>query len=192
MTDRYLIRLRSPRACDCGDHGFIPLQNWMTALISPEDVDKCRSFGWNAQNRIQNFYVRSSTKKARKYLHRYILCAKENQIVDHISRDTMDNRRENLRFVTPSESSYNTVNPNKCGYKGVTRYSHGYFSSYRKNRKAVHIGCYKTALEAAVAYDHIVSGLPEPRKTNLEIGRITGLQFLTVTPNRKGNRFRAG
>lgn len=53
-------------------------------------------------------------------LHRIIMGAKKQQLVDHINRNTLDNRKNNLRFVNRSQNSQNR----KC--KGI---------SYDKSRK---------------------------------------------------------
>src|SRR5271167_2965505 len=40
-------------------------------------------------------------------IHRLVMDAREGQEVDHINRDKLDNRRENLRFCTHSENMQN-------------------------------------------------------------------------------------
>ena len=54
-------------------------------------------------------------------LHRLIMKASPGDIVDHINRDTFDNRRINLRLVSLSENVRNSKIPtnNKSGTKGV-------------------------------------------------------------------------
>lgn len=54
-------------------------------------------------------YLRGQDAKTKKltYLHRIIANAKPGQIVDHINRDTYDNRRCNLRIATRSENAIN-------------------------------------------------------------------------------------
>ena len=56
-------------------------------------------------------------------LHHLVLPSKykEGLLVDHINRDTRDNRKENLRYVSRFESGINRGNmsDNKSGHKGV-------------------------------------------------------------------------
>jgi hypothetical protein len=44
-------------------------------------------------------------------------------VIDHINRDRLDNRRENLRICTPLQNSYNRSKPKNSGktFKGVTK-----------------------------------------------------------------------
>ena len=59
-------------------------------------------------------------------LSRYIMNAREGEIVDHKNRDKLDNRRENLRIATQRQNILNSVNKNKSGYFGVSvRFQNG-------------------------------------------------------------------
>lgn len=56
-------------------------------------------------------------------LSRFVVDAPRGLVVDHINHDTMDNRKENLRVIEPSENSMNRVGPNKnsvSGYRNVS------------------------------------------------------------------------
>jgi hypothetical protein len=77
----------------------------------PATVDECdlhlfTTIGFSDNG---NGYLRGGDPRTGKnvYLHRLIAGAKPGQIVDHINRDTYDNRRCNLRFVTRSENALN-------------------------------------------------------------------------------------
>jgi hypothetical protein len=62
-------------------------------------------------------------RKKKKYfsLPRYILKAKKGQIVDHINRNPLDNRRENLRIVNARQNVLNRRMRSNTGYIGVSR-----------------------------------------------------------------------
>ncbi len=52
-------------------------------------------------------------------LSRFIMGAKKGEVVDHIDRNTLNNRRENLQIVTPRQNSLNKVVKNNTGLIGV-------------------------------------------------------------------------
>lgn len=87
------------------------------------------------------------------HLHRLIV---DFEIVDHINRNKLDNRKANLRSATHGQNRTNSgpQKRNRSGYKGVYPRGNG---SYRvrlmSNGKIVHIGVYKDPVEAALAYD---------------------------------------
>lgn len=56
-----------------------------------------------------------------RYLHREIMGADANTVVDHINGDKLDNQRKNLRLCTQQQNSYNSRLPdnNLSGVKGV-------------------------------------------------------------------------
>jgi hypothetical protein len=88
------------------------------------------------------------------YLHRYIMKPPKGFQVDHINRDTLDNRRENLRICSPSQNSCNT-RKRHGKYKGVhfsTR-TNKWVAQITKNRKCHHIGSFESEEDAARAYN---------------------------------------
>jgi len=76
------------------------------------------------------------------------------KIVDHIDQDKTNNRIENLRESTRSGNGANRKKYSRTReYKGVERRGGSYRSRIRKDGKEYHIGSFKTAKEAAIAYD---------------------------------------
>lgn len=55
------------------------------------------------------------------YLHHFIMGKMKGFIIDHINRNSLDNRRSNLRFITQRENCTNTkLNKNNTsGHKGI-------------------------------------------------------------------------
>lgn len=64
-------------------------------------------------------YRKTDVFGKKKYVHRLILeaftsvKAGENMFVDHIDRDRLNNKLENLRWVTPKENASNRKKPEK-------------------------------------------------------------------------------
>lgn len=84
-------------------------------LIDLDDVSRVGEYKWTysgvyAKNEINDIY-----------LHSFLLGYYENQEIDHINRDKLDNRKQNLRFVSHLNNSKNISIPkdNKTGFIGV-------------------------------------------------------------------------
>ena len=79
----------------------------------------------------------------------------ENDI-DHIDRDRMNNRLENLRAVTRTENNHNhgVHKNNSSGYPGVSLFKRDkkYRAQIRINGKCISLGLYITAEEAFTAH----------------------------------------
>lgn len=82
-------------------------------------------------------------------LHRFIVGAEKGQIVDHISRDTLDNRRENLRFCTAAQNGFNSklYSTNKSGRRGVFSVEDRWIASIRYNGHR-YVRCFRSREQA--------------------------------------------
>ena len=105
----------------------IPLRNKNKEIIdhtivSKEDFEILNKFRW--YKNIDGYIINSSTKNSR--IHRYIIIdiLKNNidshTFVDHINNNRLDNRRENLRIVTPSENARNRKKQTDKKHYGVS------------------------------------------------------------------------
>lgn len=94
-------------------------------LVDKEDYEDLMQYTWYARKERTSNTASRIVAEARvrgKYiaLSRYLMKAKRGQIVDHINRNPLDNRRANLRFVTQSQNQHNTLRrKNKSGHKGI-------------------------------------------------------------------------
>lgn len=98
----------------------------LEALIDKVDLDRVLSLptSFYATKTKYGFYVKMDWEykgqRNRIQLHRWLLGAKEGEVVDHKDGNTLDNRKSNLRLVTQLENSQNQKpKSNKTGYKGV-------------------------------------------------------------------------
>jgi HNH endonuclease len=103
-------------------------------IVDKEDIEKLIQFdrkwfiGYTANKKMAN--VRCSKSKSNNkeiLLHRFIVdCYDENFVVDHIDRDILNNKKENLRICTKAENSQNISNIRNTvsGIRGVTFVKH--------------------------------------------------------------------
>lgn len=90
--------------------------------IDLEDLEEILKNAWYIHS---NGYVgsrRVRTDEKRIYLHRFLMDAQSNEVVDHIDRNPLNNRKNNLRIATQSKNMMNTISPsdNTSGVKGVS------------------------------------------------------------------------
>lgn len=156
----------------------IQLTKGYCALVDGEDFTSLSRFRWHALETRHHVYASRSERtpagKRRVYMHRQILGAPQGTVVDHANRDTLDNRRVNLRICTRAENAMNSVisAPRASEFRGVRRNGGARRRPWQAGivvaGQYVHIGCYATELEAARAYDDVVRRLyPEFARPNL-------------------------
>lgn len=127
-----------------------PKYGAVEVIVDDEDKRVVESNKWYLHKAGQFLYIRSGN---RKYLHRLIMGEPNGLVVDHINRDTLDNRRSNLRAVTIQWNLRNQKRPNnKTGVTGVAIAHNGKYSAQIKhNYKKIHLGVFNTIKEAATA-----------------------------------------
>ena len=130
-----------------------------TVLIDEEDAHLI-CFGKHLMINKGLLYFRDKRKKIIFAVHRKVAGAPKNKDVDHINGNTLDNRKSNLRVCSRSQNNYNRgpKKNNKSGYKGVVFKSDHWrekpwVAMIKTPGKYLHIGSFKTAEEAAMAYD---------------------------------------
>lgn len=89
-----------------------------------------------------------------EYIHRMVMNAPKGVEVDHINGNKMDNRKKNLRLCNRSENASNRKQI-KGRYKGVYRDKKRkcWVAQITFNYKCTTLGVFKTAKEAALAYN---------------------------------------
>lgn len=127
------------------------------------DDDVYGSIGELAWHALPTDYVTvtmgSKKNKMRLYLHRYIVRPRPGFEVDHLNKNRLDNRRENLKECTRGQNQHGTSRSGKkySPYKGVTKNPAATFRPWTvnmgKDGKVWKLGCYSTEMEAALAHD---------------------------------------
>lgn len=138
----------------------IPVNNGKHyAIVDDDDYEYLSEYKWYAAGSRKDYACRQFQKNRVKhyvYMHREIMQAPKDKVVDHINGDTLDNRKSNLRICTVTENSRNSrkSKSNTTGYKGVHYYKarNNYSARIRVDGKDIHLGYFKTPEEAHVAY----------------------------------------
>lgn len=123
------------------------------AIISIDKINKIKGHSWHL--RKGDGYVECRINNKSVLLHRYLMGVvdKERDImVDHINRNKLDNRNENLRIVTNSQNQTNKkiMNNNTSGTTGVTwdKARGKWKVSLNINKKCYNLGRFDTLEEA--------------------------------------------
>jgi hypothetical protein len=143
----------------------IPLTKNQIAIVDEEDYERLIKFHWCADKDVNTYYARRivsvNGKRRGVKMHREVLGLTwgDGKMVDHINRNGLDNRKCNLRLVTPSQSGHNrrTRSDNKSGYRGVnwSKGSKLWVVRFGTEGKRYYCGRYKELEKAALAYDKV-------------------------------------
>lgn len=162
----------------------IPLTGGGFTIIDDEDYHKLcspkgRLYKWQNFKPTSRHYTSYASRMTLRedgtwkklLLHRVILGCPDDMLIDHINRNGLDNRKENLRVVTRFENALNIKKHNTSNrYKGVFRdniNSKTWVVKFRGER----IGSFKSDTEGAMVYDEYVrSRYGEFVTTNKSLG----------------------
>lgn len=140
----------------------IPLNQNKVALVDDEDYERISKYNWHAFSNKYTFYVSRHTwiggKRTTVKLHREVLRLSDKSVqVDHINRDGLDNRKENLRICTTGQNRANSrmQKNNKSGYRGVYKKGNRWAAYVSNKPKRYHVGTFGTPEQAARAYDKV-------------------------------------
>ena len=135
------------------DHALIRLREGVFAVIDLEDVELARKYSWflRTSKTSPRGYACAAVGSTSVYLHKLLVPGAE--IVDHRDRDSLNNRRKNLRESTRLLNSVNRSSVNSLGYRGIHKKCHKYRASIKHEGKLLYLGSADTPEEAARLYD---------------------------------------
>jgi hypothetical protein len=123
-------------------------------LVDDEDFEYLNQWKWYA---TESGYAYRKTRKDGKYetiyMHKQISNVTQGQMVDHINRNKLDNRKCNLRLATPYQNTINSPPRNGRKYKGVYKYRNKWAVRMRINDKFETLAILDTEDEAAIEYN---------------------------------------
>ncbi|MCA0358711.1 MAG: HNH endonuclease [Proteobacteria bacterium] len=129
-------------------------------LIDAEDYQKVSHLSLRyVRSRYSHGSVRGYDKQLGKSVavHRVIMAAPKGVEVDHINRNPLDNRRQNLRLCDRQQNTRNRTYTKASDLpKGVfrRRKDRSYRAMITIDGKQVALGSYDSPIQAALAYDH--------------------------------------
>jgi hypothetical protein len=142
---------------------LIPLTQGKFAIVDPDDYARLSKLKWYAGGRGKLLYAKHTQKTNGKIeallMHREVISVPDNMQVDHINHNGLDNRKANLRPVTPLQNMWNIRRKRGLsGFKGVTwdKREKKWKVQLPNKCKNVNIGCFDDPVEAAKAYDETV------------------------------------
>lgn len=143
----------------------IPLTRGYVALVDAADYDVVVAAGpWHVHVGRSGAYAQRHIRNAdgtrtMQLLHRFLLSLTgHTPHVDHANRNSLDNRRTNLRICTRSQNKANGRkyrNGETSQFRGVSwcKSAAKWKAEIRLNRVAFYLGCFVSEWEAAQAYN---------------------------------------
>jgi hypothetical protein len=127
----------------------IRLSNGSISIVDAEDYEVLTEYTWRLG---VDGYAKRNTHKPYKgatmLMHRQIMDASAGQMLDHINRNKLDNRRANLRFVDARMNIWNREGGNFLFVPGVTVHRTGKLQAWWKGK---YLGLFCTVEEAVEA-----------------------------------------
>lgn len=138
---------------------YIILYGGKRTAVDDDDYDKLVALGsWHVSNGYASRYIRVDGRKVRVAVHQIVMgtqCAegqKTRVVIDHINRDRLDNRKENLRVTDRKTNYWNSDSASKK-YIGVTPYPRCAGKPWRARYMGRTIGYFKTKEDGRKAYE---------------------------------------
>lgn len=113
------------------------------AIIDLDDLDRCKAVKWYARKTKNGIYAIGTVASKKVFLHRFVLNYDGHDDVDHINRNTLDNRKSNLRIVPHQINAANNAST------GVRRTPSGKYQAFIcHNYKTLYLGSFASEEEA--------------------------------------------
>lgn len=133
---------------------FLLLTNGEYALVDDKDYKELCQYTWQ---QLPNGYVAHATTVEGQIiyllLHRAVMEARDDILVDHRDGNRLDNRRANLRTATHIENARNRAPCEGQQYKGITPTNGKWKARIKVGGTSIYLGSFDEAKDAALAYD---------------------------------------
>jgi hypothetical protein len=132
-------------------------------IVEPPDYYRLKNFKWYLSGNGADYYARRNVKISHRKtkivgMHREIMNAPAEMLVDHKNGNALDNRRANLRLATSSQNNCNRrINKSKSysQFRGVCfeRRRRILYAKIKVHGKSIYLGSFDNEIDAAKAYD---------------------------------------
>ncbi|MDA3818433.1 MAG: AP2 domain-containing protein [Prolixibacteraceae bacterium] len=126
-----------------------------TVLIDASDIELVNKYKWYFNS--DGYATTTPKNRIAIRMHKLIFPVESPHQVDHANKNKSDNRRCNLRKATTGQNRSNVglTNSNTIGFKGVSKRPgvKSWRAMIKYKQKQISIGTFKSAQEAADAYD---------------------------------------
>jgi len=145
----------------------IPVGRSYWAIVDDEDYPLVLQYSWHLREirgcRYAMNWQRINGKRYAVSLHSLLIGMRRGFQIDHINGNGLDNRRSNLRHVTPAQNQANQhTTRGRSLFKGVryqARRRTPWEAAITFHQLKIHIGRYATEEAAARAYDAVAKVL---------------------------------
>jgi hypothetical protein len=137
-----------------GDVRLIPLGDGFYAYVDAADYEWLRQWNW----RLSDGYAFRYENGKKVYMHREIMKAPKNRVVDHMDGNRANDCRCNLRICTSCENQRNKRKRHHASsrFKGVgyRKCLHKWCAQWQRHPGKCWLGSFDGEIEAARAYDY--------------------------------------
>lgn len=125
-----------------------PTHGVFIIIIDEDDIERVAAHNWCISKEGSGFYPLTKINGETFRLHQFLIGKQNNKVIDHINRNTLDNRKSNLRIVS---LKINLQNNSAKGYSWDKRRNK--FQAYIvRDYKKCHLGYFDTEASARCAY----------------------------------------
>lgn len=134
----------------------IQLTRGAVAIVDDEDFPALAQFKWFLNPSKSKKYAMGHAsilgQTKRIYMHRFILSPPDGMLVDHIDGDGLNNRRANLRLVSPRQNCWNVSRSSaRSKEMGVYPARHGWIALLTVSGERKYLGYFKHIEDAVSA-----------------------------------------
>jgi hypothetical protein len=127
-----------------------------TTLVDDDMFEYLNQWRWCVRiTKHTSYAYRKNHLRKTEHMHRVIMNTPANMQVDHIDHNGLNNQKINLRNCTKAQNNRNKISKGISKYLGVDRHKdqNKYRSRICNNGIKIHIGNFKSEIDAAKAYD---------------------------------------